>query len=497
MDLTAVQFPDIALAGGADAQARATIRLLASGGDARIALDPQTGLNRYLSAPYPRRTLAYASSTANDLSPAAFAHACACAAAVAERYEVRLERLRARIRRAYGLDDACAIVFAPSGTDLEYVALAAVRGRAAGGVHNVLLGADEVGSGCIHSAHGRYFADETALGFATVPGEPVAGMGPVVLADVAVRCGDGLAHTSADIADAIAAQIVLARAAGRHALVHVVHGSKTGLILPELREIDALGARFGAAASFVVDACQARITSTAVRAYLDRGAMVFLTGSKFMGAAPFNGFALVPGGVAAAAPPLPEGFARLFRRAEWPPGWPGREALADDDNPGLWLRLESAVFELERFQRLPQPQVERIIAAFQNAVERDLAAPLGLGIVAPHAAADPRANVRVAPIRPIEMLTLVTLDVGALPAARSFDLAQAVHRRMALAGVRLGQPAKCVRRLGRDGPEWGGTLRVGLSMPQFSDWAPLDDQALAAQLGSDMARIAEALHAAT
>ena len=43
------------------------IALLASGGDARIILDPESGLNKYLSGPYPRTTLAYASSTANDM----------------------------------------------------------------------------------------------------------------------------------------------------------------------------------------------------------------------------------------------------------------------------------------------------------------------------------------------------------------------------------------------------------------------------------------------
>src|ERR1044071_9517801 len=104
--------------------------LMATGGDGRIRLDPATGLNRYFSAPRPRDVLAYASSTANDISPAAYDAA------------VRV------------LD---AIVSAPSGTDLEYVALACMKGRGDAGTNAVLLGADEVGSGCIQSAHGLYF----------------------------------------------------------------------------------------------------------------------------------------------------------------------------------------------------------------------------------------------------------------------------------------------------------------------------------------------------
>ena len=180
------------------------VRIMAEGGDGRIVLDPATGLNRYHSKPAPSDVLAYASSTANDISPGAFAHVQRCSraltvtpakAGVQSKAEVwipafagmttwwraapmptALEALRGRIRAAYDLADDVAIVFAPSGTDLEYVALACVAGRAPGGTHNILLGADEVGSGCIHSAHGRYFAETTALGVATTKGEPVAGL---------------------------------------------------------------------------------------------------------------------------------------------------------------------------------------------------------------------------------------------------------------------------------------------------------------------------------
>ena len=49
--------------------------LMTQGGDARILLGAETGLNRYFSAPRPRDLIAYASSTANDISPAAYAEA--------------------------------------------------------------------------------------------------------------------------------------------------------------------------------------------------------------------------------------------------------------------------------------------------------------------------------------------------------------------------------------------------------------------------------------
>lgn len=173
MSTRIAEFPDLAGDINASVEAVELIEALSCGGDARITLDPVSGLNRYFSAPYPRKTLAYASSTANDLSPDAFAHLLAMQAEGFPDYSAWLEQIRARIRAVYRLGSDIDVVFAPSGTDLEYVALAAVQGKASGGVHNILLGADEVGSGCIHSAHGCYFASETALGLSSEVGQGV------------------------------------------------------------------------------------------------------------------------------------------------------------------------------------------------------------------------------------------------------------------------------------------------------------------------------------
>jgi hypothetical protein len=377
-------------------------------------------------------------------------------------------------------------VFAPSGTDLEYVALACVADRAERGIHNVLLGADEVGSGCIQSAHGRFFAESTARGVAVSPGQCVAGLERVGLADVPVRCAEGLARSSAEIAEDIVREIAIASGQGRHTLVHIVHGSKTGMILPELPEIDRILAAHGHEASLVVDACQARITTQALHRYLERGAIVFLTGSKFMGGPPFSGFAVVPSKVAQRAGPLPRGMSDIFRRAEWPEGWRGRERLADEDNLGLWLRLEAAILELERFQALPLSEIERVIGEFQRNLDDRLVRPLGLTRVDPYAP----GHERDAGEHPIAMKTLVTIDTSALAAAQSFEDAQKLHRKLALSGLRLGQPVRSVRT---PNGQWGGTLRIGLSMPQIVEWSSFDEGGLIQHLSSAMAGVADAL----
>ena len=224
--------------------------------------------------------------------------------------------------------------------------------------------------------------------------------------------------------------------------------------------------------------------------YLERGAIVFVTGSKFMGGPPFSGFALVPAAFREQAQNLPSGLATIFRRAEWPAGWPGREDLSETVNLGLLLRLEASVFELERFQAIPAAAAERVILAFHAAVRGEIVERTAARRVAPY----PPGHVEDADTHPIEMRTLSTLDLSALtPGGARFEDAQAWHKAMALAGVRVGQPVKCVRL--RNG-DWGATLRIGLTMGQIADAAALPDAALAARFADDMARIREALLAA-
>ncbi|QZH74600.1 MAG: hypothetical protein JY451_13195 [Erythrobacter sp.] len=466
--------------------AELAIALLSSGGDARITLAPESGLNRYFSSPYPRDVLAYASSTANDISRPAFAHVCGLLSGPLPDYATRLEAMRGRLRRAYGLGSDCEIVFAASGTDLEYVALAAVAGCAAGGVHNILLGANEVGSGCIHSGHGRYFADTTARGVAVSPAQQVPGLEAVSLTDIPVRDEQGVAQTSAQIAVAIEREIEAALAADRHALVHVVHGSKTGLILPGGAELKALAAKWQGRATFVVDACQARLSESAAQDYLASGCILFITGSKFMGGPPFSGMAVVPAALVASAAPLPAGLATVFRRAEFPAGWAGSELLPDEDNPGLALRLEAAIFELERYHALAPEVRTALTIAFHDAVIANLLEPLGLAQILPHHPDEPERGYA----HPTAMMSLLTLAVTSVPGGETFEQSAELHRRLIGEGIRLGQPVKCVRLA--DGG-WGGTLRVGLSMPQVSALAKLPLDEARARLDAEMQAIASAI----
>ena len=97
-------------------------------------------------------------------------------------------------------------------------------GKAPNGIHNVLLGADEIGSGCVHSAIGCYFAGDTALGMRVESGADVPGMGPVSMVDVPVRSGASNARASRAITEEMVREIEVAQLAGKHCLIHGLHG---------------------------------------------------------------------------------------------------------------------------------------------------------------------------------------------------------------------------------------------------------------------------------
>jgi hypothetical protein len=465
-------------------------RMLTAGGDRRIWVPAGGDVNVYGASPFPREMLGFAASTANDISLEAFAHLRAFVAdwepgqaLSGAAYASALEAMRDRIRAAYTLDESVDIVFAPSGTDLEYVALHLARARSDQPITNIVLGADEVGSGCLLSAQGRYFATETALVERLEKGAAVAGLEDTYVTDIAVRGDDGQPKDSGDIGETIAKATRAAHVQQRHPLAHIVHGSKTALVLPTLATVDALQQQFGDMLSFVVDACQARISTTSLKAYLNRGAIVLMTGSKFIGGPPFSGFALVPHGWATQKP-LPIGFSHIFRRGEWPKDWSGCETLISDANLGLLLRLEAALFALDRFVALSAERREQVITRFASSAQK-CADTLGARLI--------RSNANGAD-QLLENATLATLDLSVLPCQPDFAIAQRWQRVLAARGIRVGQPVKCVRL--PDG-RWGGTLRLSLSMPLIVAFAKLDGDAIYAKLDQDMQRIISVLAPAT
>ncbi len=465
---------------------------LVSGGDARIRLDAQ-GRNQYYASAVPSDALAYGSSTISSISDHAFETLVGQwrdrldQPVAASDYAEGLDVLRHRLAAYFGLAGEAAIVFAASGTDLEYIGLAAaLDGRP---LTAVLLGRDEVGSGCIHSAAGRFFAAETATGARVVAQAAIdPAFAGTELIDVPVRDTAGRPRASAAVAAELSLHIERAATHGRRAVVHVVHGSKSGLTLPALADVEWLVAAHGDAMTIVVDACQLRIAPAVVRRYLELGCVVLMTGSKFAGGPPFSGFALVPTALQARAQNLPEGFRRVATRAEWPADWPGADCLTPSGNFGLLLRLQAALIEMERFAALPADRVTQVTARFSHHVMH-LVKQLELAEVPGAGGTSCLASE-----------TLRTLDLSARWPQCDFDTAKLMHGHIARQSrqwlgreVRLGQPVKTHQMA--DG-RMAGTLRLSLSMPLMADLAALSDAALDDRLESDMSLVGAAISAA-
>jgi hypothetical protein len=163
-------------------------------------------------------------------------------------------------------------------------------------------------------------------------------------------------------------------AAGRRVLLTLVDVSKSGLIAPSPGCVAALQERLPESVEVLVDACQFRIAPATLRAYLQRGFMVALTGSKFLTGPSFSGVLLVPESVATRlrGRQLPPALRAYCSRAEWPGGWEAAGLLDDVANFGLLLRWEAALQELRAFHALPQAQVARFLQDFAQAIQQRL-----------------------------------------------------------------------------------------------------------------------------
>jgi hypothetical protein len=432
-----------------------TADLLAQGGDARLALDPRTGLNRYGCSPHPVTSrLDFASSTASIISAPAYAEACALrerlansATPAAAAYGRELDRLRADLIGLNGLSGLAGlqIAFAASGTDLHLMVAELVGGEPDRPLLCLAVEAEETGSGVPQALSGRHFSDRAALGEAVTPGEAV-GAGASRFVAVPARDADGALRPGADIEAELDALVLEASKAGQRVLLTVTDVSKTGLIAPSLAAMAALRRRFPRTLEVLVDACQFRLAPATLRAYLEAGLMVAVTGSKFLTGPTFSGALFVPGRMAERLQGrlLQPGFARYSARAEWPERWVAGAGLPEAANFGLLLRWRAAVCELAAFRAIPEARVAGFLSAFADAIEARLAV-------------DP--NLDPIPARPLDRRA-IGADGGwdAIPTIFPFRLRgapdgghlsnaalQAVYRTLRDAGVRLGQPVACGR----------------------------------------------------
>lgn len=335
-----------------------TEALLVSDGDARIALDPLTGLNKYGCPVVPDPDLLdFASSTATVISEAGFA-------AAWQLREIRLHqsgteslddfyaREMQRIREALLMEVADLnprLIFAVSGTDAHFMIARYVARSTDRPLWVLMVEEAETGSGVAAALSASFDAPADRVHIDVLP----------------LRTSQGAPRPPAEIDTDASARVQQAIASGRHVLLVMVDQSKTGMIAPSPACVMQLHRRHPDQLSVLVDACQFRLAKDSLRAYLQQGFMVALTGSKFFTGPSFSAALLLPQGATERA------GLRAFPRQTTTNGAP--EAVQPDFTLlGLLLRWEAARVEIQRFRAFPQAQIRQRMAVFAEAIQQRL-----------------------------------------------------------------------------------------------------------------------------
>lgn len=434
-----------------------TAQLLISGGDERILPDSCSGLNKYGCGSTPDNgLLSFGSSTATTVSQAEFSVLNqlrerllqeADSDALHAFFATEMERIRREFLTLTCLNDLdVELIFAASGTDAHFVA---ARYVAAGQPLKILLvQQEETGSGV-----------QAALSAAE-------------LSFMLLRSADGQLRPVADIDAEVAAQVTQAVTLGQRILLIMVDQSKTGLIAPSLSCVMQLHQRYPDQLHILVDACQFRIAPATLRAYVQMGFMVALTGSKFLAGPSFSGALLLPKGL----------------------------RIASDEpmyNVGLLLRWEAAIFELRRFSALPQDKIVQYLEAFSQAVQQRLLSdpcfePLAVRALDRQSLQVPQSWDHLQSIFPFMIFR--RKDTGRIPLTREQTLqiyrqlqaVQASGEKLAALRYQFGQPVVCGER---DGVPVSA-LRLCISARQISDAA--EQQGISAVITDAMAALDKA-----
>jgi hypothetical protein len=399
--------------------------LLLEGGDARLAVDSVSGRNAYGCRALPGGgTTGFSSSTATPVSQRAYARAAAARetlmqSAISDGLETafdgRMEAMRGELKAHLGLQQSGAeVVFSASGTDAQLQALFLTRALHGPALTSIVVASDQTGSGTAFTCRGLHFADRTSSGVAVRKGEPVCRQaGAVSSVSLPLRNEHGEIRSRTEYDGLVTDAAERAIAAGNTVLLQIMDSSKLGWRLPSDPCVLGLMARWPGRVQIVVDACQMRSSRQRIGAYLDRGYMVLLTGSKYFGGPAFSGALLVPAALSdeiAVRGAIAAELEQYASRGDWPERWPGRRPqFRGRPNFGMWLRWEAALEEMRAYYAIPE------------AFRRTALATLGSGI-ASHIASSRSLRPLPQPQNPID--PDVDVDELLLPTIFGFTIDQ-------------------------------------------------------------------------
>ncbi len=450
----------------------AAAEILTRGGDERIWLDPNTGRNRYGCGVEPEtRGAEFASTTASTISRAAldnvspYFEALHAHGSSPEAYADAARQVRGELARLCALPPSAAdnIILAPSGTDLHLMVADLARGCGADPLAIAMPDPSETGRGVPLAVRCQRFGAEAAHGRGGEIGATLFGAVAGHVKAITLRQPDGRPRPGADVDADFERACLRSLRAGRRVLLILVDVSKTGLIAPSPACAFDLKRRYGERLTVLVDACQFRLSTENLTAYLAADFLVAVTGSKFVAGPAFSGALILPEASASdiKARPLLPALADFSGRQDWPAGFAGRNVLPDLPNFGMLARWRAALFELAAFRSLCPAEITAFLARFAKRIDASLDR------------IEPLDRVDATPLRRLDdgrwdaIQTIFTFGVADGERSMSASQLQALCERLRQppAGddmvVRLGQPVSV--GWGQDQPR--SALRISASAP--------------------------------
>lgn len=360
------------------------------GGDDRLILSSRDGLNKYFTGPRLQPSvIARSSSTSSNISEQGllaaeqlfeYLRAAQNIGGASRYFEFSMDQIRHQIKHFWGTMASwpCHVITTPSGSDAEMLpTLAALLRHDEWSpdanpdrplVLNIVMASGEVGSGTVSASKLCHFSNLTPVGKVVVAGKQIDGVaaGTIEVAEIKIRDDRG-ALISADVMEGRLARMLqkAIEELGQKVVLHMVHACKTGFGAPRELFLRDMKQKYQDNLVIVVDAAQLRMSEVAVRAWLDAGFWVLLTGSKFLGGPSFAGAVLIPQDeaallAAATVDTIPAGLGDYITPADCDeifgnlqkvlPGW---------YNLGLALRWTAALAEADRFCNIPFARRDR------------------------------------------------------------------------------------------------------------------------------------------
>ena len=363
--------------------AKPTEYLLMSGGDYRLNIDETELLNKYGCRPFPRPdAYTFASSTATSISNFAFdksdkLRSILIRNSLKNGYKETIlsfsELLKNNLKKVFGIDDHCEIVFSPSGTDSALQIAAITQIITDKEITHVLVASDETGSGVPAALKGCHFENNTALNYPVTKGDRIEGFRDIDLIQIPLRDENGELKSTSQLDTEVFNAISKTNELGRHVVLHVMDQSKLGYQSPSEKMVQSLDQLDKLSMQIIVDASQLRLDPKDIQNYLNKGCIVTITGSKYFTGPPYSGALIIPKktsqSIQAVKVKMPEGLNNYYNRSDWPISWHCSTDLSDGFNYGSNMRWNAAIVEMDRYYKTPVLYRNMGIEMFCNFIE--------------------------------------------------------------------------------------------------------------------------------